>query len=95
MRRHWRRRAQKNAELLKSCAEFGHKAGQYDDVVQALHVADGGKYRADTIEALLHRLEQADELAAHVERIFGGDGMKIGLAPRQLLKRARKWREGK
>ncbi len=34
---------------------YRHKAEQYDDVVRAVRAADGGRYRADVISAILAR----------------------------------------
>lgn len=86
----------RRAELLRTIhtalEDSAHKASQYDDVVKALNVADGGKYRNDTIETLLTRLQEAEELADHVERLLGGEE-KLGLAARALLNRARKMRK--
>lgn len=48
-------------------AALKHKAKQYDDVVAAVQAADGGRYRNDTIEALLHRLKQLEVLRAALE----------------------------
>lgn len=39
---------------LTELQELQWKASKYDDVVEALHVCDGGQYRNDTIESVLN-----------------------------------------
>ena len=52
-----------------------HKADQYDSVVAALHVADGGAYRNDTVESVVAaardrtRLDKLERLMAN-ENVF-------------------------
>jgi hypothetical protein len=45
-------------ELRPRLGKAEHKARQYDSVVQALQVTDGGRYRADTIDALVQQLRR-------------------------------------
>lgn len=40
------------SRLRARVAELEHKAAQYDAVVEYLHVADAGRYRADTIDVI-------------------------------------------
>ena len=37
----------------KNADRNAHKAKQYDDVVETLHVCDSGRYRNDTIESVI------------------------------------------
>lgn len=43
---------------------LAHKAGQYDSVVATIKVSDSGRFRNDTIEALLKRIEKVSNLEA-------------------------------
>lgn len=75
-----------------------HKAEKYDDAVKALHVADGGQYRADTIESVIIAAREVAKSKGAFERIAQGwDGCKydapgetldIGADLRAAMKRA-------
>jgi hypothetical protein len=54
----------------KTIQEWRRKADQYDSVVEALRVADGGRYRADTLDAVLHRLRWAGKVHAVLARLI-------------------------
>jgi hypothetical protein len=51
-------------------AELSLKARQYDSVVEAVKAADGGRYRADTIAALLGRLRRMSEQESTIKAIL-------------------------
>lgn len=59
-----------NARLRRECEGAQHKARQYDDVVGALQVADGGRYRNDTIETVLTRLGECDLLRTLYDELY-------------------------
>lgn len=52
--------------------ELKHKADQYDSVVRAFKVADGGKYRSDTIESCIMALQQRDEMLKVISNLREG-----------------------
>jgi Lar family restriction alleviation protein len=81
--RHWNRRVGETTEA----ATLKHKAEQYDDVVKALQVADGGRYRNDTIEALLHRLSTLAALRSALAPFAQAAREKAELIKRGHLKR--------
>jgi hypothetical protein len=58
----------KNLQLANEAMR--HKADQYDSVVEALHVADSGRYRADTLDTVLHRLRRAGKVHAVLARLI-------------------------
>lgn len=64
-----------DAETIRDMAERSrddaHKARQYDSVVEAVEPADGGRYRADTVSALLARVAENARLSASLEAAEG------------------------
>lgn len=64
------------AALEAARVAFEHKASQYDSVVAAVKVADGGRFRNDTIDSLLSRLRKLEARVAELEAwIAPLDGM--------------------
>ncbi|MCE5309608.1 MAG: hypothetical protein LLG20_18385 [Acidobacteriales bacterium] len=57
------------AEARRKLAEAQHKAAQYDAVVKALHVCDGGRYRNDTVESVIGAARKLAETEADTRRL--------------------------
>lgn len=57
------------AELRENNERLQHKADQYDSVVKALSVCDGGRYRNDTVESCVLALKARDAAEAENARL--------------------------
>jgi hypothetical protein len=63
----------------KTVQEWRHKADQYDSVVEALRVADGGRYRADTLDAVICRLRRTYDAMEEASRCIQDENPRHAL----------------